>query len=180
MISLESQKLDFLRKKQALLNHQIAEIEGFITVLKNRASENGDALDRFLESQLAAMATTVERPNSEIPAESDFQTSRTEAHKFPKLRSDSIWPYLVRHMTSKETWTVDELFRFAKQNKLVTTQSGLRSTMSSLKTWGFVESNTPGVFALKPRGIAYVNTLTPNQFFLKDESAGTTHDENDV
>jgi len=179
MISLELQKLDLLRKKRELLNQQIADLERFVTALENRASENGDALDRFLESQLAAMSTTVEQSSPKNLNQSDLGTGEPETYKFPKLRSDSIWPYVVRHMATKETWKIEELIHFASRNKLVSTESALRSTMSSLKSWGFVANNTPGLFALKSMGFAYVKTLTPNQF-VKDESAGITHDENDV
>ena len=159
MIDQERAKLDLLRAKHALLASQISDSELLITVLAKRAGDAGDELDKFLERELAkksgqsiqTLAVTAEGIN----ASADGQKS----YEFPTVRSDSIWPYVIRLMTAKPVWKVDEIISFALQNKLVKTDSAIRSTMSSLKAWDFVENDMPGLFSLKPKGLAFANTL---------------------
>ena len=139
----------------------------------------GDAFDKFLDEQVARKPTSaIEVQLSPTPTP-PVNEAKQISYEFPKVRSDSIWPFVIRFMESKSTWRVDELISFAKQHTLVTTDSALRSALSSLKSWDFLENDTPGQFSLKPKGFAYLSTLKPNQFVLGG-AAETTHSENNV
>ena len=150
-----------------------------ISLLERRAGKNGgDALDKFLDAQLADKSKAVEAITSQ-PLAPVTPPVEIEAYEFPKIRSDSIWPYVIRFMESKPEWRVEEIIKTALENKLVKTESAIRSTMSALKSWDFLENDTPGIFALRPKSIAFLNSLTPNQFTMGG-TARTTQSENNV
>ena len=58
-------------------------------------------------------------------------------------------------------------------------ESAVRSMMFSLKKWGMVDNDRPGVFTLKPKGAAFVSTLTASQFVFGG-TAGTTQGANNA
>lgn len=175
-IDRERAKINILRAKEAHIAMEIEDSERMIALLEKRAGKNGgDALDKFLDAQLAEKSQPVEAiappstPSITPPVE-------LEGYEFPKIRSDSIWPYVIRFMESKPQWRVDEIIAMATENKLVKTESAIRSTMSALKSWDFLKNDMPGLFSLKPKSLAFLKSLKSNQYTLGG-TAGAAQDE---
>lgn len=180
IIFKEREKLALLYAKYALIANQIAETEQFIAVLEKRVDQSGDELDRVLERKIASKSAGAVQPAMVEPgvvvslqaAEVPVTESATpdSGCVFPVFRSDSVWPYLARYMVGKPRWSLSELSNFAITRKLSASESGVRSTISSLKKWDMLTSDMPGYYSLTPKGHAFVNTLKPLQFVLIEPS----------
>ena len=177
MIEQERAKLELMRAKHSLLGTQIAASEDFIATLEKRSNDGGDALDKFLEQQLASTTTTkaaLPQPLAPVLVQQPI-----EDYEFPKVRVDSSWPYVLRLMSTKPTCKLEELVSLCRREGLTNNESAVRSMMFSLKKWGMVDNDRPGVFTLKPKGAAFVSTLTASQFVFGG-TAGTTQGANNA
>ena len=182
LIDQERAKIELLRAKQVFIASEIDDLEQMIEVLQKRAAKKGgDAFDKFWESQLADAPAAVEPTPLFVPTLSTAQAVVEEpaTYEFPKVRADSMWPYLIRFMESKGQWRVEEIIKFARLNDLAQTESAVRSALSSLKGWGFLENGTPGFFSLKPKALSFLKGFEAHQF-VPGGAAGTTHSENNA
>lgn len=184
MVEQERAKVELLRAKRALIDDQIADHENFIKVLLKRADQGGDELDMALERKLASMSAAqqpAEQPAEQVNLDTIVAADDQPApeYTYPKIRTDSIWPYMLRHMAESSASKLDELIEFAKLHNLIKTDSALRSTFSQMKNWGLVNSDNPGHFTLTPKASAFVSSLKPTQF-VPGGTAGTTQSENNA
>lgn len=184
LIEREKQKLDVLRETRTRLDHQIAESEQFINVLTKRTSQGGDELDALVERKMASKSAEAAQstpathvaPTTVVAA----ATTATDAasgiadYKFPKIRSDSAWPYILVIMSARPgAWKAAEIVKAVLDANVLRTDSAVRSTLSTMamKDWELLNNDTPGYFSPTDKALAFVATLKPNQFVRRSTPA---------
>jgi hypothetical protein len=163
LIALEMQKLDALLDTRKEVDEQITASEQFIKLLKARASGVGADLaalvQRKMASKSAQAAPPVAQPEQPAPPKGG------EQYEYPKIRSDSAWPYILVIMSRKAgPWKALNIVKDVLDSKVLKTDSAVRSTLSQMSAWGLLSNEPPGYFAVAPKGAAFVAGLKPNQF----------------
>jgi phage-related tail fiber protein len=171
LIAREVQKLEALRDTRKEVDEKIAESEQFIKLLTARSSQGGDDLGALVERKMAsksAKATPAAESAAAKPVEQTEQRApmTIEAkYQYPKIRSDSAWPYILVMMSRKPgAWKALDIVQAVLAAKLLKTDSAVRSTLSQMSAWGLLANDTPGYFAVAGKGATFVAGRKPNQF----------------